>query len=245
MSDNYSSPYAFDPTGSLPDNKIVDEQQILTEANGPDFRLLVPKMAPYFLSSLKVRLKNLNDEVSTLVEGLDYLPTHWFISASRACVSPIYGSILIMNSDLVGAISLEYQTVGGIWCLDTDKILLVLSDTMHNPRTTTWDEVIDKPIVFPVIDHEWNLSDMVGVSDVVTKLDEVRTTILNKQVTGLPAHILDHSNIHEVTAAQVGSYSKAEVDALIAQTISSLNATFNNKLATLKTELINLINSSI
>jgi len=157
-----------------------------------------------------------------LNEGIDYLPSHWFIAGSRSCATPIYGSILIMDTEIAGVIKLEYQTLGGIWSLDLDHIAVILSDIIHNPRTTSWDEVIDKPISFPPIDHEWNLVDMVGASDIVNSLNNITAAVVQKQITGLGPHLADYNNPHKLTAAKLGCYTKAEVDAKIAQAIANL-----------------------
>ena len=223
MSDNFVSPYAFDPTGTLPANLVVGEQQILTSVNGLDFRLIVPEFGPYFLDSLVVKIKNLDNTVRTLKPGIDYVPSHWFIAASRACAKPIYGSISIMDDTLAGALSLTYQTLGGIWSVSLTSIAEILSDTLHNPRTTSWDEVIDKPIAFPPIDHEWNLVDMVGASEVYESINGVRDAIIASQVSGLPAHVANKENPHQVTAAQVGAYSRAESDAINTETINLIS----------------------
>jgi hypothetical protein len=59
-------------------------------------------------------------------------------------------------------------------------------------------------VAFPVIDHEWDLVDLVGASEVVDALDQIRDAIGAGGQTGLAAHIADKTNPHDVTAAQVG-----------------------------------------
>ena len=54
MPDNFTSPYPFDPTGKLASNKIVGEQQILTAANGVDYKLIVPTFAPFFTDNFNI-----------------------------------------------------------------------------------------------------------------------------------------------------------------------------------------------
>lgn len=178
--DLINTAYAFDPTGRLLANKIIGEQQILTSANYRDFHFIVPDFAPFFAQDLVVSFRALNGEVRILNEGVDYQLTHWFISGSRACAKPIYGSISILDLQLSGVITLTYQTVGGIWTQETSKLAEILADRLHNPRITAWDVVVDMPISFPPIDHEWDLVDMVGMSDVVTGLGAIETAIIEK-----------------------------------------------------------------
>lgn len=196
--------YPFDPTGTAATNKIVGEQQVITAANHRDFHFIVPSAAPYFADSLVVVLRALDNSVRPLVEGIDYYCTHQFIAASRACAKPIYGSISFLDAQLVGAISIGYQTVGGIWTLNLAQITEILSNRLRNPRITSWEQVADVPTLFPVIDHQWNLADLVGAREVVSALDNIVQALLITGDGAIPDHILNLQNPHEVTAAQIG-----------------------------------------
>lgn len=196
--------YTFDPTGTLSANKIENEQHIITAINWRDYHFIVPKVAPYFLNSLQISLTALDNSVRPLVEGVDYLPTHQFIAASRACASPIYGSISFINTSLAGVVKITYQTLGGIWAQDEAKIAEILADKLHNPRTTSWDVVTDQVVSFPVIDHEWDLDDMVGMTEVVGALTAIEDQLRQQGQQGLADHIADTNNPHATTKAQVG-----------------------------------------
>jgi hypothetical protein len=196
--------YPFDPTGSLASNLITGEQQILTAVNWTDYQFLVPRWAPFFYDSLVVQLTDTQGNTRTLVEGEDYYACFEFISASRACAAPIWGGVQFINPLLSGVIKLQYQTLGGIWTLDTTTISQLLADRLANPRITAWEQVVDQPVMFPVIDHEWDLVDLVGASDVVTALGSIETALRQTGSTGLAAHLADFTNPHRTTAAQVG-----------------------------------------
>lgn len=195
--------YPFDPTGKLASNLIPAEMQILTAQNYRDYHLIVPNAAPYFVNSLVITFKDTQGNVRTLTEGVDYVCTHMFHDASLACAAPIAGSISFYNTLLAGQIQLKYQTLGGIWTLDADAIAKILADRLHNPRITTWEQVTEQPVTFPVIDHEWNLVDLVGMSEVVTAINEIADMLRQTGSTGLAAHLADFNNPHRTTAAQV------------------------------------------
>lgn len=196
--------YPFDPTGNLLANKIVNEQQILTATNFRDFHFIVPKWAPYFSDSLVIKHRALDNTVRTLVEGIDFYCTHWFISASRACAKPIYGSISFLNTSLAGVITLTYQTLGGIWTLDTALINQILADSLNNPRTTAWDVVSNMPTRFPPIDHEWDLVDMVGATQLAAAIAGVESALRQTGTGGIESHIVDMNNPHQTNKAQIG-----------------------------------------
>jgi hypothetical protein len=197
--------YPFDPTGTQLSNKIVNEQHIITSNNWRDFHFIVPKCAPYFEDSVKIRYQEPNGNARYLIKGKDWMPTHQFMDASLACAKPIYGSISLMNSSLEGVLLLEaYQTVGGNWVIPDDKIALILADRLHNPRITSWEQVVELPYQFPVIDHEWNLVDMVGMSHVVNSLNGIETQLRLSGQGGLSEHIANINNPHKVTKFHVG-----------------------------------------
>lgn len=215
--------YPFDPTGKKSTNKITGEQQVLTSSNYRDYHFIVPKLAPFFGDSLRVMFTDTNGNTRLMTQGVDYLLTHWFIAASRACAAPIYGSISFMNLQLVGTVSLDYQTLGDIWVQNDTAIAKVLADRLHNPRITSWDVVVDMPVTFPPIDHAWDLVDMVGMSDVSAKLSSIATAISQNQVSGFAAHVAAR-NPHGTLAGDVNAYSKPEVDAMIANLQAQIDA---------------------
>ncbi len=193
--------YPFDPTGTKAANSIQGERQTISPPGWSDFYFVIPKAAPYFRESLKVYH---HPSGRLLVEGVDYLPTHRFHDASLAVGKPVFGSITFFDKTLEGVVELHYQTIGGKWTIDEQTILAVLSDKLTNPRITTWEEVIELPDRFPVIDHEWDLVDMVGMSAVVDKLGEIREAIILSGEGGLGDHLADFNNPHQTTKGQVG-----------------------------------------
>lgn len=198
------TPYPFDPTGTMLANRIPGEQQIISPPNFRDFYFIIPKAAPFFGEGLTITIKDLENKTKPLVEGVDYYLTHRFISASRATAKPIYGSITFLDKELAGVVTVTYQTLGGIWTLSEDKILEILSNTVRNPRITSWDSIAEMPVNFPVIDHEWDLVDMVGASGVVAAIDKITEALNSSGGNAITEHIANKSNPHDVNKTQVG-----------------------------------------
>jgi len=193
--------YPFDPSGKLASNKITAEHLTISPPELSEFLFVIPGATPFFAESMKV--VHLPSQ-RTLVEGADYVPTHYFHDASLACARPIYGSLTFFDNRLTGAVRLEYQTLGGDWTLDSAKIIEILSNKLINPRRVTWEQVAQLPYAFPPIDHDWHLDDMVGMSEVVEVLEGIRDALIASGEGGLLAHIADKNNPHNTTAAQVG-----------------------------------------
>jgi hypothetical protein len=212
MSGTLSVPvYPVDYTGTNPANKITNEIQALTGGAGQSFYIAIPKLAPFFDESLVVSFKAVSGETRTLVKGIDYYSSHYFISASRACGKEIYGSISFNDLTLNGSITFTYQTLGGIWTQDATAIALILADRLRNPLTTVWEQVVDMPAMFPVVDHEWNLTDMVGMSQLVDAVNSVTDAVLASATSVSNAHINNVNNPHQVTAAQIGAVTQAQL----------------------------------
>ncbi len=200
----------FDPTGTLPANLVSNERHTITAANGRDFHFIVPIFGPFFgyPGALSIVFTPLVGPPRTLVEGIDYVKAFQFIGASRGCSKPVYGGISFLNNQLAGEMRIGYRSIGGNWTISLAAIQEILSNTLTNPRVTAWEQVIDSPATFPVIDHEWNLVDLVGASEIVAEIHNVSLAIANRPAPiiqlGLQEHINDFNNPHQVTKAQVG-----------------------------------------
>lgn len=198
----------FDPTGLLPANIVTGEVHTITPANGRDYHFTVPLFAPFFSGDQELIYEPAVGSPRPLVEGVDYLLAFEFIGASRGCAKPVYGGISFLNNQLAGKIRFnKYRTIGGNWCLNLPEITQILANRVNNPRTTAWEQVTNYPTLFPVIDHEWNLIDMVGMSKVVESLGDIADAIAARPVPVLPVDLIDHledfDNPHQVTKAQV------------------------------------------
>ncbi len=219
-----SPQYPFDSTGQAASNRITGEIQTLSGGSSVNYTFLVPKCAPFFANSMSLSLKDLQGNIRTLNQGIDYYLSHYFLGASRACAQPIYGSVTILNPQLVGTVLFgPYQTLGGEWTLDSNTIATILADQVNNPRTTTWDQVAGYPDIFPPQPHTWNLQDMVGMSDLVNKLGTVADAIMTQASSDMILHMNDKSdNVHGVTCAMIGAPTMDQLNAAIAGAINGL-----------------------
>lgn len=199
---NLNISYPFDPTGTEATNLVLGELKVIAPPELTDFYTFIPDAAPFFADTLKLYHMPSNRE---LIQGVDWLPVYYFHDASLQCAKPIYGGFTLMGEGWTGALRLErYQTLGGDWTLNIDKITQILSEQLVNPRRVMWEQVADLPYAFPPIDHDWNLQDMVGMSETVAELREIRLALEASGASGLATHLADFDNPHQVTAEQVG-----------------------------------------
>lgn len=204
--------YPFDPTGTAPSNKVTGEVHVITQQNHRDYSFIIPTFAPFFAEGVSIIFTDVDGNPVPLVEGTDYYFGHHFLAASRAISKQVYGSISFITKDFKGTMSLSYQTLGGKWTYDQAYLNQLMTNIVSNPRSTSWDSIVELPALFPVIDHEWNLIDMVGMSHVVAGLFGIEMAIRDPSGTGtgggsgsqLMNHILDNQNPHHTTKLQVG-----------------------------------------
>lgn len=198
-------PYAFDPTGQLAANKILDEQHIVTHRNHQDFHFLVPKFAPFFETSIVVKYQETGTRTPiTLTKGKDYFLTHFFKEGSLACAFPIYGSVTLLRRDMQGVITFSYQTVGGDWLIDENTIQKILADRIHNTRRTYWDQIAELPYRFPVINHDWNIRDLDGSRSLTQAILSIADAMYKYRNAQYEKHIQNKDNPHGITKNTIG-----------------------------------------
>lgn len=196
--------YPFDPTGSRGASRILSEQHVITSVNFRAYHYLIPNFAPFFEGAFNIKAQFPDGTNRKLVYGVDYYFSNQFLDASRACAKPVYGSISFLDTDFSGIVTIDYNTVGGMWNISLAEITRILAEEMRNPRITAWEQITQLPQRFPVIDHEWDLVDMVGMSKVVDELNGIHDAILSANGGGLAEHVNNYSNPHNVNKTQVG-----------------------------------------
>lgn len=236
MSDPVTS-YPFDPTGQAASNRIVDEQIVVLPPGDRLFQFAMPVFCPFFEEGHSLKLRDINNNVTPLVLGVDYYLSHKFMDASLATMHPIWGSFSFLKP-ISGVLLATYQTLGGDWTIDQATITEILMNTSQNPRITTWEQVVERPVDFPVIDHPWNLDDMVGMSEIYTVLENFYTAYLASLDPngggGGTSIILDHinnkNNPHQVTASQTGAYSTLQIDTMLGGYVKTTGMAANSTL---------------
>ena len=88
--------------------------------------------------------------------------------------------------------------------IDASAELTRLTNTLTNPRITTWEEVVDVPYQFPPIDHQWDLEDLKGVEAILPILESMTEAIRESAGSSFALHVADKANPHAVTKDQVG-----------------------------------------
>lgn len=196
--------WEFDPYASNTLNFIKGERHVLQPDSGNGFHFFIPKAAPFFLKDIKVVHVQSG---KVLDEGQDWQPGWAFELATRRTLMPVYGAICILDKTLNGTFEIEYRTLGGEYTLDQATLLEYLMNVAYDPRVTTWESIVDKPLYFNPLQHAFNVQDFVGMEDTIAALDSIRDAILQaaeRIYPSLAIHLKDHDNPHATTKDQVG-----------------------------------------
>lgn len=162
--------YPFDPTGLLVSNLVGPERKTPATSAFQDYKFIVPDAAPFFKNSMVVTAY---PSGTVLVAGIDYFFTHEYYDATVSTAAPVYGSISFFNNGYNGQVNMSYQTVGGAWVLSTTSQLDALYNALLNPRVVYWDQVVNYPNTFPVINHGVNLADLKTSDDVINSINGI------------------------------------------------------------------------
>lgn len=227
--------YPFDPTGVATTNKVVETQSIRSRGTFDQYFIL-PRVGPFYAQGAKFRLYPQDANVNNpslgrdLVEGEDYSFGYHFMYASHTIGLPVYGAINFYDRTLEGQLRMEYQTLGGEWVLDDKTYNEQLLNTTVNPRIASWEQVVELPAVFPIVNHSFDIDDFVGMSEVVDELDAIEKAILSKNEGGLDDHVKNKNNPHDVTKEQIGL---GQVDNFPTATVKeATDGTANNRFMT-------------
>ncbi len=198
--------YPFDPTGNDPSCLISNELHTLTVVNNSNYHFIVPLFAPYFLESLTVYHQPVGSVgFQPLTLNIDYVPAYPYWGAQLRTGKKVYGAISFLNLQLDGQIRLSYQTVGGEYTLDEDKLIEITANIVYNPRITTWEQISGVNNHFPPTVHAWEPQDLVGQQDILDKLEGIINALMSiNNNSNLLSHSTNYGNPHRTDKFQVG-----------------------------------------
>lgn len=225
--------YAYDGLGTNPDNLIVNERHSVQPPSSiSDASFIILRAAPFFSNSLVLRTGP-NSSDTALVEGVDYLVTHHFVTLSYIAAQPIYSSVTFLNRNYSGEVYATYQTVGGQYVFDSYTQIEELTRQLYNVLNVTWEQVAGNFPGLPPYSHLMSGDDIVGFDVVIDVLNAIKAAILDTNPGGsgssaaaLQAHI-ESLNAHSKAAVGLGNVNNWDI-----ATLSDILASVNNKYMT-------------
>ena len=163
--------YPFNPSGTNTECMISEEDHRLTTYNDTSYFFLIPKYAPFFAESVKVYRG-----ATQLVEGKDFNLILPYVSATRSAGKAIYAG-LSLNILEAATITLSYSTLGGDWVQNTIDTWRKLAVLRYNPRHCYYDEVLNKPKEFPVVEHRVEHKDFAEFGAIINGMGDIARAI--------------------------------------------------------------------
>lgn len=206
--------YPFDPDAALESNFIKGEIHTVTSVNAAPYRILIPKLAPFYVNNLVLEHIDTVGVRRELTEGVDYYFALPYVGATRSTGKPVYGGIAIISNLATGQVELDYRILGGEWCANIDYVYQQLLETVYNPRVTWWDKLTNVQETFPPIDHDHSLDDVQQIEVLFTHLLSIRDAILQAPQTAPAryiAHLIQEGNPHKTTLEDLGGTATAKL----------------------------------
>lgn len=194
--------YDLDTSGVSPQNRIHDERHTLPTYIPSEWRYIVPRSAPFFTANYEVYLIDPATNAKTKLERYQhYAEGHPYAAVTNALQKQVCGSIIITDTTITGTVSIEYNTIGGPFTIDSAKILEILANRQVNPVTIDWSQVADVPAKFPPEIHYHPAENLGEYGQLVTAVKNNTEAMKNEydinSVT-LKRHLEDN-NPHGIT----------------------------------------------
>lgn len=166
--------YAFDPLGTNPANRVLNEVHTVTNVNGTNNPYHFLDAAPFFGDSVSIVNKSTGD---FLVPGDDFVFGHKYEEASYQTGRDIYGSIVFTDPSRTGSYAHEYRTLGGPTVLAENAILADGLGILAELQSIRWENIANVPDVFPPGPHNLPTADIEGYQQLLVILDRLATTV--------------------------------------------------------------------
>lgn len=177
--------YPLDPTGRNPANRVEGELHTLAPKK---VRAVIPRYGPYYTASLRVYD---NDTGVPLQRNTQYRCVELLQDASMQYGQEICALILIVDSTVSADIRIEYQVLGGYFTNDVTVLSTLYEAVVNDTRPVDWENVEDKPLMYPPTMHRHVLSDVYGWEPIVSVLERIRSAIVLSNVPAFEA-LLDY-----------------------------------------------------
>ena len=275
----------LDPTGIATTNLIPNEPVTLIQHKT---RVFAVQYGAFFADSLVV--------VDT-ASGNTLTRDQYYAAEMYELPSAEYGAeicciVVVTDQNVGNSLSVTYQALGGLYGTSQQAIVDQINALSNDGRPVAWGDIIQKPTGFTPTKHLHDIGDVYGFEYLVSSMDRIAAAInlgdafshdaiyqyIDNALGGLQAsqgnisasmlaHINNTNNPHQTTAAEVGTLTTAQINALTQavqtaltnhigdqtnphgttahQTGAYTQAEVDNLLAALETRLTTVLNSHI
>lgn len=139
---------ALDFTGTLPANLVTDTVPL--QSSYPEFPFVFFQNSPAFGRSVVVTYVPDNEVLSrVLLKDVDYQIVFRLPGVGTDDETRFWGAIQILNYELVGSLSIQYQALGGNWTMMVPQIKTYLTSNSYNQSQQEIVLAPAQPLVLP------------------------------------------------------------------------------------------------
>lgn len=171
--------YKFNPFQDLVANDITNEIITINNGTSASFEpIIVPRCGPFFANKFKIVVKETNVELK-LEEG-DYSFVYPYMTFLKDYQSLVYGGILLKNQPRGVNYYISYSTLGGDYVFDDINYAKFVANLMNNPRSASWEQLVNLPDEWPSDPHDHPAISTVGYDEFIvwmkSYLDAITST---------------------------------------------------------------------
>ena len=243
--------YPLDRTGVASTNRIAGE----LHTTGVDrYRAFTLGFAPFFADSVVIKEVGKSTPLQR-GKDKDYELVYFYPELSKLCAGKeIAGVVVICNQNLGTEYEVSYNTIGAHYAASSSVIASAIAALELDNRNIYWKDVLDTPELWQPAPHPHDMGDVYGLEWLLDMLASIREALMigdnavhteiinriNSAITNLTVmwnnHVSQTGNVHNLTAAQIGAYTAAQIDTIVQalnKRIDDLSPTFANISASL------------
>lgn len=223
MRDN-AYPLSFDPTGTLDENFVIDEEHRLDGEYQKGKRAFVMDKGFFYTDSLVVR----DEGTKVLTKGIDYRVLFLHSELTVELGRSVAGLIVIINPAIANRVYADARMVGGEYTRLGGLVQRLLNTLDNHERAVNFINVHDTPDTYKPVRHYQSIADTYGWETIRKRLIDINywlkrrsDNMLHKDFdyiqqgiaycneaisnieTMLAAHKADKNNPHQLTLKQM------------------------------------------
>lgn len=175
--------YPYDDKGVAPSNRITGELHTVPRSRNRAFALVE---GPFYGQSVVVTWLPTNQ---VLVRNVDYELLYLHQEATVKTGIAVYAIVRIINPDIEGTVTVDYQVVGGQYSTNFAAIQMVLDSLNLDDRPVAWQNIVGLPVEFPPSPHLHHASELYGMEHIVAALNEIALILESRDSTELTSLI--------------------------------------------------------
>lgn len=164
--------YDEDLSGTNPNNLVSGEVHTIPQSTQ---RAFASNYGPFYSDSVVVKVR---DTGEVLVNGVGYQCLFLYSDATAKSGKPVTAVIHIIDASVVGDVLVDYQVVGGPYSSNAYALEDLIAILQIDNRSIAWENVTNKPVVFPPAPHLHAATDLFGLEWVVDALNEITQAVM-------------------------------------------------------------------